>query len=139
MYLSKDIEKWGSGFRRITETCKEANVKVKFEIKKNGFMVIFYRKTDEELYNLTQNNSKNVALNDKNVALKLKEQYPKLRKVYIDIIKIIVENNEVTQEEIADRLNKTRNSIYRNLKTLQNMGVLKREGSKKKGYWKVII
>ena len=143
MYLSKDIEKWGSGFRRITETCKEANVKVKFEIRKNGFMVIFYRKTDEELYNLTQNNSKNVALNDENVALnvelKLKERYPKLRKVYIDIIKIIFENKNITQEEIANRLNKTRNSIYRNTKTLQKMGILKREGSKKKGYWKIII
>lgn len=80
LYLSKDIEKWGSGFRRITEACAEANVKVKFEIRKNGFMVIFYRKTDEELYDLTQNDkndAKNVALNDENVAksvaLKLKE------------------------------------------------------------------
>lgn len=99
-------------------------------------MVIFYRKTDEELYNLTQNNSKNVALN---VELKLKERYPKLRKVYIDIIKIIFENKNITQEEIANRLNKTRNSIYRNTKTLQKMGILKREGSKKKGYWKIII
>lgn len=56
LYLSKDIEKWGSGFRRITEVCAKADVKVKFEIRKNGFMVIFYRKTDEELYSLTQEN-----------------------------------------------------------------------------------
>lgn len=41
LYLSKDIEKWGSGFRRITEVCAKADVKVKFEIRKNGFMVIF--------------------------------------------------------------------------------------------------
>ena len=34
LYLSKDIEKWGSGFRRIAETCAKANVKVKFEIRK---------------------------------------------------------------------------------------------------------
>lgn len=54
LYLSKDIEKWGSGFRRITEVCAKSDVKVKFEIRKNGFMVIFYRKTDEELYSLTQ-------------------------------------------------------------------------------------
>lgn len=62
LYLSKDIEKWGSGFRRITEVCAKADVKVKFEIRKNGFMVIFYRKTDEELYSLTQEN-KNVQEN----------------------------------------------------------------------------
>ena len=62
LYLSKDIEKWGSGFRRITETCLKANVKVKFEIRKNGFMVIFYRKSDKELFDLTQEN-KNVQEN----------------------------------------------------------------------------
>ena len=56
LYLSKDIEKWGSGFRRITETCAKANVKVKFEIKKNGFCVIFYRKSDKELFDLTLEN-----------------------------------------------------------------------------------
>lgn len=58
LYLSKDIEKWGSGFRRITEACKKSNTKVKFEIRKNGFMVIFYRKTDEELFDLTGENKK---------------------------------------------------------------------------------
>lgn len=62
LYLSKDIEKWGSGFRRITEVCAKAGVKVKFEIRKNGFMVIFYRKTDEELLDLTGEN-KNTQVN----------------------------------------------------------------------------
>lgn len=58
LYLSKDIEKWGSGLKRITEECKTAGIKVSFEIRKNGFNVIFYRKTDEELYGLTQNEMK---------------------------------------------------------------------------------
>lgn len=146
LYLSKDIEKWGSGFRRITEACKESNIKVKFEIRKNGFMVIFYRKTDEELYNLTQNeknDAKNVALNEENVALnvalQLKEKYPELRKVYIDIIEKIAKNKYITQEQIASELDKTRNSIYRNIKTLKDMGILERLGSKKNGYWKINI
>lgn len=56
LYLSKDIEKWGSGFRRITEVCAKADVKVKFEIRKNGFMVVFYRKSDKELFDLTGEN-----------------------------------------------------------------------------------
>jgi len=56
LYLSKDIEKWGSGFRRITEACQKSNTKVKFEMRKNGFMVIFYRKSDKELLDLTGEN-----------------------------------------------------------------------------------
>ena len=59
----------------------------------------------------------------KSVALKLKEKYPELRKVYIDIIDAIAKNNYITQEEIASELNKTRNSIYRNIKTLKDMGI----------------
>ena len=58
LYLSKDIEKWGSGFKRIYDECQNENVKVEFKIKKNGFLVVFYRKTDEELYDLTQNEEK---------------------------------------------------------------------------------
>lgn len=56
LYLSKDIEKWGSGFKRIADECKRANVKVEFKIKKSGFTVVFYRKTDEELLELTEKN-----------------------------------------------------------------------------------
>ena len=146
LYLSKDIEKWGSGFRRITEACQKSNTKVKFEIRKNGFMVIFYRKSDNELLDLTGENknvAKNVAINDenvaKNVALKVKEKYPELRKVYIDIIEVISKDNYITQEEIASELNKTRNSIYRNIKALKEIGILERLGSKKNGYWKINI
>lgn len=83
LYLSKEIEKWGSGFKRITEECKVSNVKVKFEIKKNGFMVIFYRKTDEELFDLTiidknaqvnaQDINKNAQVNQKEI-IKLSEK-----------------------------------------------------------------
>lgn len=50
-----------------------------------------------------------------------------------------MENNNITQEEIASKLNKNRNSIYRNTKTLKDMGILERLGSKKKGYWKINI
>ncbi len=43
LYRSEDIEKWGSGLRRISEECKATGVKVAFEKIKSGFMVTFYR------------------------------------------------------------------------------------------------
>lgn len=150
LYLSKDIEKWGSGFKRITDECKAANVRVEFKIKKSGFTVIFYRKTDEELYGLTQNDLKNATLNKKSatsneknalldIELKIKEKYPKLRKIYIDIIKIIFENKYISQQELANKLNKNRSSIYRNVKALIDLGILERIGARKNGYWKINI
>ena len=42
-YLSEDIEKWGSGLRRISEECKNAGVRVLFRKSSAGFSVVFYR------------------------------------------------------------------------------------------------
>jgi ATP-dependent DNA helicase RecG len=43
LYLSEDAEKWGSGLRRIYEECQSEGVKVKFDVLKYGFSVVFYR------------------------------------------------------------------------------------------------
>ncbi|MFZ3167233.1 MAG: ATP-binding protein [Candidatus Methanoperedens sp.] len=51
LYLSKEIERWGSGIRRIYEECEKQNVKVEFKKLKSGFVVVFYRmeKVGEEV------------------------------------------------------------------------------------------
>ena len=41
LFLSKDIERWGSGLKRIYDECKEKDVKVEFKILKTGFLVVF--------------------------------------------------------------------------------------------------
>jgi ATP-dependent DNA helicase RecG len=41
--MASDIERWGSGLKRIYEACQEAKVKVTFENLKTGFLVTFYR------------------------------------------------------------------------------------------------
>lgn len=43
LFLSKDIEKWGSGIKRIYEACKQAGVRVGFEKTSTGFKVVFFR------------------------------------------------------------------------------------------------
>jgi len=47
LYLSKDIEKWGSGLKRINDECIKNNVKVEFKKLKSGFSIIFYRKSEK--------------------------------------------------------------------------------------------
>ncbi|OGJ49830.1 transcriptional regulator, partial [Candidatus Peregrinibacteria bacterium RIFOXYB2_FULL_32_7] len=44
LYRTKDIERWGSGLKRIYEECKENDVKVEFKKMKTGFRIIFYRR-----------------------------------------------------------------------------------------------
>ncbi len=54
MYKSKDIEKWGSGLKRIHEECVAANIDVKFKRLKTGFSVIFDRPNWENAEKKTQ-------------------------------------------------------------------------------------
>jgi ATP-dependent DNA helicase RecG len=46
LYLSKDVERWGSGLKRIYESCLKNNVRVEFSTLKTGFLVIFYRQNN---------------------------------------------------------------------------------------------
>ena len=43
LYLSDDIEKWGSGLKRIFDECKKQKVKVEFKVMEYGFSIIFTR------------------------------------------------------------------------------------------------
>ncbi len=54
LYLSKDIEKWGSGLKRIYNECEKRDVKLEFKELKEGFKIIFYRKKEESDTNRTQ-------------------------------------------------------------------------------------
>ena len=48
MYKSKDIERWGSGIKRIHDECVTAGVQVDFKRLKTGFVVVFHRPKWEE-------------------------------------------------------------------------------------------
>ena len=128
LYLSKDIEKWGSGFRRITEVCAKADVKVKFEIRKNGFMVIFYRKTDEELLNLTGENKNNSA-NDTENGTQIDTE--KL------ILNLLEKTPDITQKELSEKTNISLRTVKRIIQQLKEKDIIERIGSDRKGYWKI--
>ena len=43
LYYSKDVESFGTGLKRIADTCSEANCRFAFKIMKSGFVVVFFR------------------------------------------------------------------------------------------------
>lgn len=49
LYYSKDIESFGTGLRRIANACDNAGVRYEFQKKKTGFVVCFYRYTNEKM------------------------------------------------------------------------------------------
>jgi len=113
LYLRKDIEKWGSGLRRIFETCKEADVKVEFKKLKSGFSVIFYRKERETATQKTT------------------------QKTTQKILKIIKDNPSITRKELSERIGITENGVKFHLNKFKEMGILKRIGPDKGGYWEI--
>lgn len=54
------------------------------------------------------------------------------------IINLIKSNPDITQNEIAEKLNLTRDGISYNMKVLKDKNIIKREGSNKTGRWKII-
>jgi len=49
LYYSQDIERWGTGLKRIHNECKAKKVKVVFNKETEGFSVIFFRNKQFEL------------------------------------------------------------------------------------------
>lgn len=88
LFLTKEIEKWGSGLKRIFEECSDNNIKVEFKNKKSGFSVIFYRKSDDELYELTGDKNKNAQENaQENAQVNQKQTVRVSEKAILDFCK----------------------------------------------------
>jgi len=119
LYLSKDIEKWGSGLRRIYEECKLHKVKVEFLRLSDGFKVIFYRRKTPQ------------------VTLQVTPQVDltELEKKVLDEIK---ENPKISRKEIANKLNISEDTIKEYLDKLKDKKVIKRIGKTSAGHWKVL-
>lgn len=61
-----------------------------------------------------------------------------LSELQAQILKVIEESPWLAYEDIAEKLEKDRSTIKRNIQQLKSLGVLERLGSKKKGSWKII-
>ena len=84
---------------------------------------------------LEEMRGKNVQINvHKNVQI---NDYEKLTKIEKEILEIIIENPEITQVNIANRLGTTPKTVQRGIATLKTKGIIERVGSNKKGYWKI--
>jgi len=149
LYKSQDAETYSSGIRRMYEECKANGVKLDFREEKTGFTIIFYRKSFYNKNSTINNenatiNEKSSTINNENATIKIEEKileirgkYPKLKDIYIAIIENILENTDITQEDLSNILGKSRNAISRNIKKLKELGIIERIGSNKNGYWKV--
>jgi ATP-dependent DNA helicase RecG len=123
LFLSKDIEKWGSGLKRIYEECRTNNVKVEFAKLKSGFSIIFYRK-ESPLQRTPQ------------ISPQISPQIP--TELEQKILNLIKEKSKISRTNIAKMLSLSEDTIKEYIERLKQKGLLKRVGSDRGGHWEVI-
>ena len=116
LYLSKDIERWGSGIKRIHDACKEEKVKVEFKKLKSGFLVVFYRK---------------FGVMD---GVKFGEGSEKSSEKILALIK---ENKSISAREMAQIIGISQRAVEKQLAILRKEKRIKRVGGAKGGHWEI--
>ena len=161
LYLNGTIEQFGSGFKRIYNLCKRAGIECSYENAKNGFRFIIHRPTLKDgdndnvptnaPTNVTTNvttTSKNVTTNLENVTTNLENvttnvttsiiSCDDLGKTELAVLKILMDREQFTREEIADRLSKTVRTVQRALNSLRDKGYIERVGPNQNITWEVV-
>ena len=116
LFRSKDVEKAGTGFQRVNEICNENGVTWNYRLETYGFFFEFIRP--------------NIYLN--------KKISEKLTKQEETVLNLIASNQKLSKKEIALRINKSDKTIQRIISSLQDKGLIEREGGNRRTYWKLI-
>jgi len=114
-YLTKDIEKYGSGYIRVREAIKEFNTMMfDYEESGDGYLVTLSYTEQKTTQETAQENTKE------------------------KIIQLLKENSYYTKNDLMKILGKGDGTIKEHLANLKKEGKLERKGSTKSGYWKVL-
>jgi len=62
-----------------------------------------------------------------------------LSDLQVQLLGFIRSNRKVSYDELARMTNKDRSTVMRNIGKLKDAGILRRMGSKKTGYWEVLV
>ncbi len=117
----KFVERLGSGIERVREILKD---RVKFEISSDWFEVIIKRRQIRIIAEETEN---------------YRKSSPKVhQKSSPKIIELMRENPNITITELSLIIGITERGIKKNIAKLKQEGIIKRVGSYRAGYWKVL-
>lgn len=114
LFRSKDVEKSGSGFKRVYELCDKERIKCEFCTDVYGFGFSFVR------------NNSNKYIDDKLLS--------KHEKIILDAIG---ENIRITRLELSQMIDRSERTVQRITNSLVEKGFIERIGNNRFGYWAV--
>ncbi len=119
LFRCKDVEKTGTGFKRMNRLCEEAGVKWGYENFAFGFVFIFYRNKNKQTETVFV-------------------QRDDLSPYELNVLNEIKRNVKISQDELSEKLNKSKKTIQRLQNSLIEKGYLVRIGRNQYGYWEVL-
>lgn len=127
------IEKWGSGFKKILEQMKNyPELELKILEPSNATQIQFIKKDFVgEKTRMSENAGE--------MSEKTKVMSEKIGRTSEKIIGLIQHNANLTIGEMSDLIGVSTRTIERNINKLQQQKQIKRIGSDRKGYWKVLF
>lgn len=120
LFMCGYIDAFGTGFDRTFTLCANDNISYKYHNDEFGFTFIFERNVN--FLNDTINDTINDTLNTLDQGL----------------INHIKENKYITILELSKLTDKSTPTVQRHLNCLTEKGIIRRVGSRKAGYWKII-
>ena len=118
LYYNRTIDAFGTGFERVFRLCGENGYR--YSNNPFGFTFEFIRSNE------SINDSTNSSIN---------RELTTIEKAVLEMIARVQKNSK---KEIAGRIGKSQATVQRAIKRLTELGLIKRVGSNKTGYWTVI-
>ena len=75
----------------------------------------------------------NLPVNGKNLPVNLP-----VNKTQAELINLLKENPSYTYDDLAEKINRTRETVRVNLRKLEGLGIIKRVGADKNGHWEIM-
>lgn len=113
LYKSKDVEAFGSGFKRVYELCEKTGNRTDFSSKYGGFSFLFFRDVRDRV--------------------KIKKPSTEA-----EVYKLLRDDPKQTRMQLSLKIKKTVRTVQRALNKLSLEAKIKRIGSNKTGYWEIL-
>ena len=131
LYLTKYIERMGTGTRDMIRDCKKAGLHEPKYSLTDGFVTTIYRKPGRALEAVTEESGGGQKTVEKTVVKSVEKTGEK-------ILALIKADPQVTQKELMNQTGLTRRGIEWNIAKLKKEKIIKRTGPDKGGHWEVV-
>jgi ATP-dependent DNA helicase RecG len=146
-YLTGNIEKYGSGFRRVRAYIEEyPTMKTEFKEVPNGLLFSYSYTIQKNsmtppYYTSEMLNDKLVEQSGQKSGQKSSRESGQKRDLSDNQVRILSEienNNYVSRKELSEMIGIAQSAIQKHINTLKEKGLLERIGPAKGGYWKIL-